>query len=89
MASPYLATGREPKVVGIASGNAVGFTSGVIECSNGAYRVKLVNVFDAPSSMTAADAAAENNRLGSNAQRMLLQSLMQSAKVVDNRGAFY
>jgi hypothetical protein len=39
--------------------------------------------------MSAADAAAENNRLGSNAQRMLLQSLMQSAKVVDNRGAFY
>jgi peptidyl-prolyl cis-trans isomerase D len=89
LAAPYLATGREPKVVGIASGNAVGFTSGVIEGSNGAYRVKLVNVFDAPSSMTAADAAAENNRLGSNAQRMLLQSLMQSAKVVDNRGAFY
>ncbi len=89
LASPYLATGREPKVVGIVSGNAVGFTSGIIEGSNGAYRVKLVNVFDAPSSMSAADAAAENNRLGSNAQRMLLQSLMQSAKVVDNRGAFY
>ena len=67
----------------------MGFTSGVIEGSNGAYRFKLVNAFDAPNTMTPADVAAENNRLAGSVQQMLLQSLLQSAKVQDNRGSFY
>jgi peptidyl-prolyl cis-trans isomerase D len=89
LAAPYLPTGREAKVVGLAAGAKVGFTSGVIEGSNGAYRFKLVNAFDAPNTMTPADVAAENNRLAGSVQQMLLQSLLQSAKVQDNRGTFY
>ena len=89
LAAPYLPTGREPKVVGMAAGAKVGFTSEVIEGSNGAYRFKSVNAFDAPTALTPADVAAENNRLAGSVQQMLLQSLLQSAKVEDNRGAFY
>ena len=89
LASPFLVSGREPKVVGIAAGSKVGAESEVIEGSNGVYRFKVVNTFDAAPSLTAADMAAENNRLAGNAQRMLLQSLLGSAKVTDNRGMFY
>ena len=89
LASPFLVSGREPKVVGIAAGSKVGTESEVIEGSNGVYRFKVVNTFDAAPSLTAADMAAENNRLAGNAQRMLLQSLLGSAKVTDNRGMFY
>lgn len=89
LASPFLVSGREPKVVGIAAGSKVGTESEVIEGSNGVYRFKVVNTFDAAPSLTAADMAAENNRLAGNAQRMLLQSLLGSAKVTDNRGIFY
>jgi peptidyl-prolyl cis-trans isomerase D len=89
LASPFLVSGREPKVVGTAAGSKVGTESAVIEGSNGVYRFKVVNTFDAASSLTAADMAAENNRLAGNAQRMLLQSLLGSAKVSDNRGLFY
>lgn len=89
LASPYLPTGREPKVVGLAAASKVGTTSEVIEGSNGAYRFKVVNVFESTRALSAADMAAENNRLAGSVQRMLLQSLMQAAKVTDNRGSFY
>ena len=89
LASPFLVSGREPKVVGMAAGSKVGTQSEVIEGSNGVYRFKVVNTFDSAPSLTAADMAAENNRLAGNAQRMLLQSLLGSAKVTDNRGLFY
>lgn len=89
LASPFLASGREPKVVGMAAGSKVGTQSEVIEGSNGVYRFKVVNTFDSAPNLTAADMAAENNRLAGNAQRMLLQSLLGSATITDNRGLFY
>lgn len=89
LASPFLQSNREPKVVGMAAGSAVGVESEVVEGNNGVYRFKVTNTFDSAPNLTASDMAAENNRLAGNAQRMLLQSLLQSAKVVDNRGMFY
>jgi hypothetical protein len=89
LASPFLTNGREPKVVGMAAGSKVGTQSEIIEGSNGVYRFKVVNTFNSAANLTAADMAAENNRLAGNAQRMLLQSLLGSAKVSDNRGLFY
>ncbi|MGA0109164.1 MAG: peptidylprolyl isomerase [Schleiferiaceae bacterium] len=89
LGSPFLTNGREPKVVGQAAASAVGTTSEIIEGSNGVYRFKVINTFDSAPTLTAADMAAENNRLAGNAQRMLLQSLLGSAKISDNRGRFY
>ena len=82
--------GFEPKVIGSAFGLEVGQVSQLIEGETGVYMIKLNNLKSAEEIETYS--AFENqltNKLRTNLDFNVVQSLKKSADVVDNRSDYY